>query len=103
MSHTTAVGIGVMAMLMAAALVALPGGAVAAPSSSSAAAPASGSGSAPADSAPPRTLAEAEERHAQRLQRCAEHPVAAVRDECRRESGRRLQADRARLTQGDRR
>lgn len=58
--------------------------------------PAVGSARGTADT-PARTLAEAEARHAQALQRCRRAAVAAVRAECRREADRVLAQDRARL------
>jgi len=58
--------------------------------------PAVGSARGTAD-APARTLAEAEARHAEALRRCHRVAVAAVRAECRREAGRALARDRARL------
>lgn len=58
--------------------------------------PAAGAGSAPG-AALPASVHDARTRHAEALRRCAAHPVAAVRAECRREADRALARDLRRL------
>ena len=63
--------------------------------------PATGTGG-PGESVPPRTLAEAEARFAQTVDKCRQLSVAAVREECLREAARTLERDRSRLREGGR-